>query len=253
MGKEERIKEIKALMESGAKGCLKELLSYAHDENHDIKLAVIDALPWNHPPLEAKNVLIELTRDSDWEVRARAIEALKFISSEDIGNAIMPRLRDPHRLVRVFASETLGDLNYKKAIPEIVKMLSEKDFLIRTYAAYALGQMGDKELIPTLESSLKKETRNRARLDFYIALYKLHKSVADDYLDSALKMLKSRSETIRIATANALVLLADESDVSKIIEALEDAAGKEKVERVSSVIKEVLAVLCKEYDLGNNC
>lgn len=245
---EDEISRIEKVKLDQSDEALKEILKLVRDKNIAVKLTAIEALSlFPHFP-EAKNTLLSLLDASNSEVRYYAVESLESFTGDDIDQAIIPRLKDSNELVRISSIEVIGNHKYKQAIPFLKQVLSDKSALVRGTAAEILGKLGNKDIAQILEDGLRKETRNSARLGFYLGLYWLGDKT---YLDSILSMLKAKSYRVRSATANSLIDLADQENVTKIIESLNKALSKEKTIAVKSSISNALIELGEKLDSHN--
>ena len=97
--------------------------------------------------------LIQLTWDSDANVRAAAVETLGTRQGEGIGVALTARLDDSEWFVRVHAARAAGYVVGADAAPTIVRLLADERWWVRTAAKDALRGMGV-DAVPTLLSVL---------------------------------------------------------------------------------------------------
>lgn len=97
--------------------------------------------------------LIELTWDSDPNVRAAAVETLGSRSGSAVGAALVARLDDGEWFVRVHAARAAGHVVGADAAPTIVHLLSDERWWVRTAAKDALRGMGT-DAVPSLLSLL---------------------------------------------------------------------------------------------------
>lgn len=93
--------------------------------------------------------LIELTWDSDANVRAAAVETLGTRSGQRVGVALLARLDDSEWFVRVHAARAAGHVLGAEAAPTIARHLAEERWWVRTAAKDALRSMGS-EAVPSL-------------------------------------------------------------------------------------------------------
>lgn len=97
--------------------------------------------------------LIELTWDSDPNVRAAAVETLGTRSGTAVGSALVARLDDSEWFVRVHAARAAGHVVGVDAAPTITRLLADERWWVRTAAKDALRGMGA-EAVPSLLSIL---------------------------------------------------------------------------------------------------
>jgi HEAT repeat protein len=100
--------------------------------------------------------LIELTWDSDPNVRAAAVETLGTRSGSGVGAALLARLDDSEWFVRVHAARAAGHVVGPDAAPTITRHLAEERWWVRTAAKDALRAMGA-DAIPSLLAVLAHE------------------------------------------------------------------------------------------------
>jgi len=97
--------------------------------------------------------LIELTWDSDPNVRAAAVETLGTRSGTVVGAALTARLDDSEWFVRVHAARAAGHVVGAAAAPTIIRLLADERWWVRTAAKDALRGMGA-DAVPSLLSIL---------------------------------------------------------------------------------------------------
>jgi HEAT repeat protein len=101
-------------------------------------------------------MLIDLTWDSDPNVRAAAVETLGTRSGHGVGVALLARLDDSEWFVRVHAARAAGYVLGAEAAPTIARHLAEERWWVRTAAKDALRGMGS-EAVPSLLAILGHE------------------------------------------------------------------------------------------------
>jgi HEAT repeat protein len=97
--------------------------------------------------------LIELTWDSDPNVRAAAVETLGTRSGGAVGAALLARLDDSEWFVRVHAARAAGHVLGAEGAPTITRLLADERWWVRTAAKDALRGMGT-DAVPSLLSVL---------------------------------------------------------------------------------------------------
>lgn len=100
--------------------------------------------------------LIELTWDSDPNVRAAAVETLGTRSGAAVGAALVARLDDSEWFVRVHAARAAGHVLGADAAPTITRLLADERWWVRTAAKDALRGMSA-DAVPSLLSILAHE------------------------------------------------------------------------------------------------
>jgi HEAT repeat protein len=100
--------------------------------------------------------LIDLTWDTDPNVRAAAVETLGTRNGPAVGAALLARLDDSEWFVRVHAARAAGHVLGVDAAPTIARHLAEERWWVRTAAKDALRGMGA-EAVPSLLAVLTHE------------------------------------------------------------------------------------------------
>ena len=107
-------------------------------------------------PDTADATLIELTWDSDPNVRAAAVETLGTRHGSNVETALSARLDDSEWFVRVHAARAVGHVVGVDAAPSLTRLLSDQRWWVRTAAKDALRGMGA-DAVPSLLATLTHE------------------------------------------------------------------------------------------------
>lgn len=182
--------------------------------------------------------LVQLSNDSNCEVRLRAIEALyPFSDTPQVIVRARESIKDPDELVRITGLELLGDWREMSSLPDIISCLKDDEWLVRANAAITLGKLGDKAAIDAIEAKLDDVSNDEELLRYYIALWCLGEK---PYRKKALDFLKNPNYRIRCAVANLLVDCEGYLDRKNFVKELDNALKKEKTEAVRSSIRNAL-------------
>jgi hypothetical protein len=103
-----------------------------------------------------ETTLIELTWDSDPNVRAAAVETLGTHTGRAVETALSARLDDSEWFVRVHAARAVGHVVGAEAAPSIARLLTDRRWWVRTAAKDALRGMGS-DAVPSLLAILTHE------------------------------------------------------------------------------------------------
>lgn len=101
----------------------------------------------------AEPTLVELTWDSDPNVRAAAVETLGTRSGKAVQSALLARLDDGEWFVRVHAARAAGHVVGADAAPSLTRLLADERWWVRTAAKDALRGLGT-DAVPSLLSAL---------------------------------------------------------------------------------------------------
>jgi HEAT repeat protein len=184
--------------------------------------------------------LLELSHDSDDEVRHRSIEAFEnFEPTETILSRVREGINDEDEIVRTMSIELLGDWEDVDSIEMLYSALDDESDIVRGAALTSLGQMGRKDIIGVLETKYP-DFEGIEKVSATMALYSLGKK---RYLDDLLSLLDDDYYLIRCRTANSLCRFVDDQDKAKVIEKMEFALAKEKTEAASSSLSNAISEL----------
>ncbi len=168
---------------------------------------------------EVVNELLKALKDSDWNVRWKAVQALDNISSETAIGGLLKALKDSNEYVRRIAAAALGWIGSETAIAELLKALEDSNKDVRREAAEALGDIGSETAIPGLLKALEdsdKDVRKKAAE----ALGKIGSETA---IPGLLKALKDSDWNVRWNAAFALGNIGSETAIPGLLKALEDS------------------------------
>jgi HEAT repeat protein len=107
-------------------------------------------------PEIAEPTLIQLTWDSDPNVRAAAVETLGTRRGAAVATALSARLGDSEWFVRVHAARAVGHVVGADAAPSVARLLADERWWVRTAAKDALRGMGS-DAVPSLLSLLSHD------------------------------------------------------------------------------------------------
>lgn len=80
------------------------VVSQIHCENPDVRIWIAKALVFDAPDMKASNLLCQLVKDNDPQVRVEAVDSLSAFCDENSYGALCSALYDKHALVRAFAA-----------------------------------------------------------------------------------------------------------------------------------------------------
>jgi len=184
--------------------------------------------------------LIELTYDTDEEVRYRAFEAFEhFTPTDAIINRVRNGLEDEDELVRSTCIELLGDWKDGNSTENLYLALSDESEIVRSATITSLGQISRKDTIWVLKQKLSN-LRGIERASAAMALYSLGET---NYLDELLSLFDDKDYRTRCATANLISRFIADKDKAKVITKMKQALLKEKTAATTSSLKDAIKAL----------
>jgi HEAT repeat protein len=193
---------------------------------------------------ENKQRLIELSEDSDEEVRIEVAAVLACIDIPEKDDILVKLSCDKDSLVRVNACDSLGTSISPKII-EVLKerIIRDKDSLVRSYSVLSIcdiaisANLNYSQIIKFLENRLEKEKIINTKISFYRSLYLLGE---EKYLDEIIETSHNRNYRNRCAAVNALKDIANIDNSDKIRLAVLNLKTHEKSLAVLSSCDNVL-------------
>ncbi|NEU72804.1 NACHT domain-containing protein [Hassallia byssoidea VB512170] len=136
----------------------------------DVRKGAAEALAKIELHQDAVPNLRKALKDTSWQVRRSAAEALGNIGAEAssaVPDLIAALKKDRNYTMRRSAAEALGNIGMKasSAVPQLIAALKDENFKVRGSAAEALGKMGVEasSAMPNLVINLKDENKDVRR------------------------------------------------------------------------------------------
>ncbi len=178
--------------------------------------------------------LIAIFKESDWEVKRSAAEALVELR----GSAVEPliaALKERNEYVRESAAGVLGQLGAQledtalraRMVEPLIAALKDSDWRVRENVAEALGKLGDAPAVEPLIAALK-DSVSFVRESAVKALGELGVQLVDTVprawmVEPLIAALKDSDKDVRENAAEALGKLGDVRAVEPLIAALKDS------------------------------
>lgn len=177
------------------------LIQLLRDSNEEVRKSAAQALE-RLEGLDNLAVLIEKYRDGDKAMKMKVIYAMAKLRAEDSFLILIHALSSPEEDVRAAAVRVLGEIGEIKTIQAIINMLNDSSVTIQTLAVEALGNFRQTEikLAPRLLPILEHENKYLV-MAVINALGKLN---AGDSMQSIIKLTKHQDPDIRRAAAEVL-------------------------------------------------
>jgi HEAT repeat protein len=109
------------------------------------------------------NLLVTNLRDSNYNTRLMAIEALGKSRDPRALDPLVESLGDENPQIRLNAASALGRTGDSMAMEPLIACLRDRDVYVRSAAASALGELGDQRATAPLLEIFEKEGHNRVK------------------------------------------------------------------------------------------
>lgn len=206
-----------ALGQLAAFGFIDELLNSLHDDNPDVRAAVIDALGRQRPE-RAMHPLIAVLRDEEerGSLRARAARALGAIGGPKAVGALLDALSDDVEAARLRAAEALGRLGDERAVPALSEVVRRDHNLeVRSVSVEALGAIGRAAAAALI--SLLDDNAGGLRIDVIRSLGRCGEGSAANALA---RFISDDNRIGCLAVVQALAMLRDPRSIEPLKRAL---------------------------------
>lgn len=211
----------------------------------NMKLDSVDHL--NEDISHSIDKLIILCNDEDNEVRYRALEALQCVKSNETEKAVYEGLKDHDELVRATSLEILGYWKEKESEDRVAILLTDSSQIVRSAAAISLAQVGSSKYSDRVKELLKTaDSEDKVGLYYYLCKIGMH-----EYLPLFLNGLFDSFYRVRCATANLVIDIVDEKNLSFMRNFFELLLKEEKTEAAKSSIKNAINDLSELAKNGN--
>jgi HEAT repeat protein len=202
---DQQVAAIKVLEEAHVLVAIPSIATLVSSRDVNVRIAAIDALEQlgEHNPASVCQALLTALSDTEWLVRAEAVDALGALAYTPAREAIQGILHhDPEWVVRASAAEALGNLGVVEAVAALERALvQDPEDIVRGYAALALGWVGTPQMVPELRNHLAAEQVRRVRENLAAATYRLG---ARDDLAVLLDLLASADDEEAIRMLNVI-------------------------------------------------
>jgi HEAT repeat protein len=237
---DQQMAAIKALEEAHVLVALPSIATLASSRDVNVRIAAIDALEQlgEHDPVSAGQALLTALSDTEWLVRAEAVDALGALAYTPAREALQDILHhDPEWVVRASAAEALGNLGAVEVVAALERTLvQDPEDVVRGYAALALGWVGTPQMVPELRNHLAAEQARRVRENLAAATYRLG---ARDDLAVLLDLLTS----------------ADDEEAVRMLNVIEDLTERKmppSLAQDAPSIRQALQALIQRYPFFHN-
>jgi len=207
-----KTRESATLAKVGAlQGAMKQLSS-----GNTLQRASAAAWLGQHRSRTAIPSLLKSLRDTNGEVRMRAVESLRMFPDDNgtILLSLRPLLRDREELVRIEVAFAMGAIGSNKALPWLRSALKDRSPLVRSYVAGALGILGDRFERVFLLKLLASERSATAMIGYFSALYNLGIRGA---LVCLVGLGKTADYRLRISVANNVRNIVEDGEDRKLV------------------------------------
>ena len=232
-------KEVRRALENlaGEKSLDYFISALTNDDDAGVRLTAVHVLSMMRVP-EARLAIIPELGDSDEEVRAEAIVAVKGLGHAEMEGLLMQAIgRKSNYQVQVTAARLIGEMRITSAMGSLADLLVRDDVVpeVKREASEALALMKDQMNVQTLIAQLNKD--DRVLRDRAIKLLGIHGG--REAVDALLGLLKHLDPFVR---RKAVFALGDTND-PRAIPALEFLLKSEDNPRFRELIKRTLRKL----------
>jgi len=163
-------------------------------------------------------------RDSDWQLRRRAVDAVASATDPELLQSIVAALRDGHRDFSLLSSAIrLLSLTGMDVAAALIDLLRSEDADLRIQAALALGMQSSPAVVPALLGALDDPDRN---VRFH-AIESLGKLQAREAVGPIAEIAERDDFFLAFPAIDALVKIGDPSVAGRIVARLADPSVRD--------------------------
>ncbi len=228
------------------------LLEALADRDDFVRLEAIYAVKDRLTLGMRRDALINACGDIDENVRRRACEALAVLGDERDTSLLVEALEDSDSGVRLEAIRAVRDRLAPDMRDVLIKACDDVDENVRRKAFEALAELDDERDTPLLLNALN-DRDDHARLETIYAVKS--RLTPDMHRDALIKACGDVDENVRRKAFEALAVLGDERDTPLLLEALEDADCRVRLEAMYAVrgrlvpdMRDALIRACDDVD-----
>jgi len=116
--------------------------------------------------------LLDITGDSDPDIRYEVIDALRHIADNRADEAIIRCLKDEKEKVRYAAAIYCGSSKAGKSCEALFELLKDANSRVRSASVWAIGQIGNLSCVSRLKDYLEKEEDENVKHEIFKAFYR---------------------------------------------------------------------------------
>jgi HEAT repeat protein len=137
------VRQVEQVLIERGREIVPEIVAYATTTQRlSARRAAVEVLGFLRAPLAA-DLLLELVRHPDRELRTRAVKAAAAVGDPRFLQAFHELLADPSWSIRCQAAKGLGTLGSESSIPLLRAALADDHWWVRFYVAVALAELGE--------------------------------------------------------------------------------------------------------------
>ena len=199
-------------------------------QNKDVKVRADAVQALVKLGADSLSVLVEASKDKDWQVRRVATDGMGMLASSDAVPALNRLLLDDDERVRSAAALAIAKVgpSARLSISPLINTLKDKSDVVRDGAAYALAKLapGNDTVIPALIRALRYEDV-RARVGAANSIARLG-PLAPSAVFPLITGLKDTEDAVVLASRLALVKLGPEA-ITGILKALREEDARTRL------------------------
>jgi len=199
-------------------------------------LCVVGLLPASYGQVDDVSRFLSQLKDSDYNVRFRAAEALGKLAAPPV-DTLIAALKDKDPNFRNGAAQALGEIKDPHAVEPLIDTLKDSDALVRASAAEALGRIKSPRAAAPL-IAVMKDTNDLVLMKAAGALGEIKDPSA---VEPLIAVMKGPDSMVGTSVAQALAKLGAPA-VDPLIALLKDSGSSSAASAVANQIRQMNAV-----------
>ena len=228
---------------------IEKYISKLDDNDPRIRISSLVELGRKKDPISVSYILKIARKEKNEDVRAQIAICLGEIGSIEAGNVLIEFTKDSEPLVRMEAASSLGIIGargFTEAKISLERLISDKNYTVRKNAIKALGLCGNHETITRLLGIFEKEGSS---IEIKAVIAQTIGQIGGSH---AMKILTEwalkGSMEVRRETINALGMLGDEDTVDLLIHIMREKREDKVIRNYArEALKNIVTVARDKY------
>ncbi len=205
-------------------GVVESMVQALAHPNFQVRVRLCQLLGEARIPLALDPLLIVAQKDSEWAVRARALEALIRLGAEQACSVWLHALREEQESVRECMLESAVGLSpdaLQSLLPGLLPLLQDANLKIRGLTARIVGSVQSPAVVPALLESLQDASPEvRAHAATALGRYP-----QEEVVHALERVLADAEPAVRASAVRALGSLRDPASIPSLAKAFDTADG----------------------------